>query len=88
MTWNNSDQHNPVYTCTETKVELIYQKMSIVVSRLIQNDTDVKIETTKEILIYVDATNGYVKFSWYSSEEEGEIGNYSSMLYLPELWSL
>ncbi len=88
MSWiNNSNfPKNKFYKTESMDVDEIADDIAIVVNQAIKMKTKDFAEEAKEIMLYVNATNGYIGIYLYDIEKSTEVGNSSYSLQLPKLW--
>ncbi len=90
MSWINNEDYpkNKVYRTSSTKKLDIIEDLNVVVNQVIKSKVDDSAEHATSLLLYVNATNGYVGVYFYDIDEMVEIGQSAYLLELPELWNI
>lgn len=87
MSWSKADADaETVYTSQVEDYDGVQDDLMIVVERMLENKHDETKETSENILIYTNATNGYMRLAWYDPEIEDYAGKFLYYLELPKLW--
>ncbi|MCF2220464.1 hypothetical protein H9Q08_14345 [Chryseobacterium sp. PS-8] len=83
MSWSKADiDVETIYTSKGDNYKDITDDLIIVVERMIKNEE----KLADNILIYTNATNGYLRLACYDDNTKSYIGQYIYHLELPELW--
>lgn len=75
-----------MYQSEANDYEGVYKDLTLVVERMLANKSDDEADSAGAILFYTNATNGYIKASWYDPETGNSIGKYSYELELKTMW--
>jgi hypothetical protein len=90
MTWINNNEYpeNKVFETQSTEVNEIVNDILTVVNQAIKMKATDKAENSNEIMLYANATNGYIGIYMYDTIEMTEVGHSSYLLELPKLWDI
>ena len=85
MSWRkmNPDEPETIYTSNATELPQLTADLKTVVDRIIENREADKATEAKQLLFYINATNGYIRILWIN--DDGVLGKWVYHLDLPEL---
>ncbi|MBK6525164.1 MAG: hypothetical protein IPG07_06150 [Crocinitomicaceae bacterium] len=88
MSWINSEEYPPnkVYRTSSTEVNEVTVDLAVVIEQMIKMKISDNAENATDIMLYGNATNGYIGIYFYDMEELVEVGSASYMLELPDLF--
>lgn len=88
MSWINNEEYpaNKVYRTSSIDENQIVVDLINVVEQMIKSKENDDAANSTDIMLYGNATNGYIGVYFYDMEELTEIGNASYMLELPALF--
>lgn len=90
MPWINEDNYpkNKAYSASSTKPDDIAKDISTVIERSIKMKSADNADGASAIMIFANATNGYIGIYLYDMDEMMEVGDSSYLLELHKLWDM
>lgn len=89
MAWKqNEDGEETIFVSQATNNTEIYDDLLEVVERMLTNKINENAADTKSILLYTNATNGYIRLVWFDAEKVKALGTFFYYLELPAFWEL
>jgi len=86
MTWKSQDPDGPetIFISTAKDEEQVHIDLIILVKKMIKNLKSDRAESAKKLLLYTNATNGYVQLAWFDKDDKS-VGTWNYYLELPQL---
>jgi hypothetical protein len=89
MSWQKLDLDKETMFLSEaTDYDGVQADLMTVINRMMENKIEDAVTEGAALLFYTNATNGYIKISWYNPENDTFAGNVSYYLELKTLWNM
>lgn len=88
MSWSstNPDEPKTSYASKTTNIAEIREDIKIVVDKMIENREADNAGEAKQLLFFINATNGYIQISWCDFANDKVLGDWVYWLELKDFW--